>query len=414
MKTNSGSIGAFLAASFLFAVFSSAVYPVTAHAAQAASTTKGDVSQIVIGVPHWEKFPFAAMMKNAFEMALEKVNKEGGVKGRKVILAYADDQGKSKAGADAIQDLVNKQGAVMLVGGYGSSNTGYMAGMAERLDRPFLVSTAADDRITKRGWKNIYRINPPASEYARGLEDFFMKVIKPKSLAILFENSPFGNGGAIRMMSFCREHEIEIRAIVPYNREKMDFAYLRSTIAPLKGEPPDVIYMVSYLEDAIALAREVRELGIRSLLVGGAGGFTHPDFISKSGDTANLVLTVTLWYQEAKFPGTKEFFDRYVHSYDSLPDYHAAEAYSTLLVAVDALRRADSLHPEDIREALDRTDMQTPFGFVRFSSYEDFKRQNSPPTMVLQVINGKYECVWPLDIATAEFVPPEGMMPRKK
>ena len=174
-----------------------------------------------------------------------------GIKGRPVTLVYADDQGKPKAGEKAVRDLVDKHGAVMLVGGYSSSNTVYMAGTAEKWDRPFLISTAADDRITQRKWKNVYRINPPASEYTQGLEEFFLNTIKPESIAIVYENSPYGTGGALRMMWFCRENGIEIRKILPYHRERTNPAYIQRILSPLKDEPPDVIYMVSYLKDVV-------------------------------------------------------------------------------------------------------------------------------------------------------------------
>ena len=79
------------------------------------------------------------MMKNSFEMALEVINKEGGIKGRPLKLVYANDQGKRKPGEKAVTVLVAKTGAVMLVGAYQSSNTIYMARIADKLDRPFLV-----------------------------------------------------------------------------------------------------------------------------------------------------------------------------------------------------------------------------------------------------------------------------------
>ncbi len=389
--------------------------PASEAAEQASTKEAADTTPVVIGVPQYAKFSFAAMMKSAFELAREKINKEGGIKGRPIKLVYADDQGKPKAGEKAIRDLVRKQGAIMLVGGYSSSNTVYMAGMAEKLDRPFLISTAADDRITQRKWKNVYRLNPPASGYTQGLEDFFLTTIKPRSIAIVYENSPYGTGGALRMMWFCRENGIEIRKILPYHRERTDPAYIQRILSPLKDEPPDVIYMVSYLKDAIAMVREIRAMKIKSLLVGGAGGFTHPDFITKSGEDANLVLTATLWFSKLKYPGIQDYCDEYTDYCGMIPDYHAAEAYSALLVAADALRRADSLSPQGIRAALDKTDMITPFGPVRFSSFEKFERQNNLPTQVLQVIGGKLECVWPRDLASAVFVlPPEWRMSTSK
>jgi branched-chain amino acid transport system substrate-binding protein len=350
---------------------------------------------IVIGVPHSEKFPYATMMKNSFEMALEAINKKGGIKGRPLKLVYGDDQGKPKAGEKIIKDLVKKAGAILLVGAYHSSNTVYMARVANKLKTPFLVCTAADDRITQRKWHNVYRLNPPASEYAKGLEEFLLKVVKPKSMAIVYENSPYGTGGALRMMWFCRENEIDISAIEPYHKERLRPDYFKRIADRLKKEPPDVIYMVSYLNDATLLVKTIRESNSNSILCGGAGGFTHKKFINKTGDLADNLLTATLWTHQLQYPGTKKYYNQYINKYSIPPDYHGAEAYSALLVAANVLNRAESLRPENIRTALDNTDIITPFGPVRFISYGKFERQNRLPTQVLQIINGKFECVWP-------------------
>ena len=339
-------------------------------------------------------------------MALEIINKEGGIKGRPLELVYANDQGQPKPGEKAVIDLIEKRGAVMLVGGYQSSNTIHMARIANKLDRSLLVCTAADDRITQRKWKNVYRMNPPAKGYTSGLEDFLLSQIKPKSMAIVYENSPYGTSGALRMMWFCRGNDIDLSAIEPYHKERLKPDYFKRIVARLKENPPDVIHMVSYLEDGALLVKNLRDAKINSLLSGGAGGFTSQKFITKAGASANFLLTATLWTSQLQYPGTKEYYDQYVKKYGAPPDYHGAEAYSALLVAVDALRRADSYSPESIRAALDQTDMMTPFGPVKFGSYENFERQNSLPTQVLQIINGKFECVWPQELATANFALP--------
>ncbi len=372
----------------------------------AVPPTASASESLVIGVPHSEAYTYATMMKNSFEMALEMINKQGGIKGRPLKLIYANDQGKRKPGEQAIRDLVEKAGADMLVGAYQSSNTIYMARVADKLDRPLLVCTAADDRITQRKWKNVYRLNPPAQGYTTGLEDFFLNKIKPKSMAIVYENSPYGTSGAMRMMWFCRGNDIDLRAIEPYHKERLNPDYFKRIVARLKENPPDVIYMVSYLKDGALLVKNIREAKINSLLCGGAGGFTSQKFISAAGDSANHLLTATLWTDYLKYPGTREYYDQYTEKYKTSPDYHGAEAYSALLVAADALKRADSYSPASIRAALDQTDMMTPFGPVKFTSYEKFERQNSLPTQVLQVIKGKFECVWPQNLASASFAPP--------
>jgi branched-chain amino acid transport system substrate-binding protein len=364
---------------------------------------------IVIGVPlplSGKQMKDGRMMKDSFEMAGKTINQQGGINGRPLHLVYADDQGKESVGEQIVKDLVNNAKAVMLVGGHTSAPTYAMAKVADKLDVPFLVCTASADRITQKRWKNIYRLNPPVSEYTKGLEDFWIKDLKPKSMSIIYENSMFGINGATYMMGFCQENGIDIRSTVGYSTERTDLAYFRSILAMQLEDPPDLIYMVSRLDDGAALVKAIREVKIKAVLCGGAGGFTSQEFIKRAGSASDRLLTATLWSQQLPYPGAKAYYDQFLQAYSYSPDYHGAEAYSALLVVADALKRAKSLNSKNIREALNKTFMMTPFGPVKFYFYEDFERQNTVRTLVLQIINYTFEVIWPLDVATARFVSP--------
>ena len=366
----------------------------------------GAAEPVVVGIVHREDFAYAKMMKNAFEMALEEINNAGGIKGQPLQLIFSDDQGEPKTGEQAVKSLVEEKKVVMMVGGYSSSNTLQMAYAADRLDKPFLVATAADDRITRHNLENIYRLNPPASEYTKGLEEFLLDRVKPTSMSIVYENSPYGTGGARQMMDFCRANEIEIKGVHPYFKKGATPEYLQKVLSPIQEDQPDAIFMVSYLDDAVMLVRKAREMKIQSLLCGGAGGFTHASFCRKTGNASENMVTATLWSPAAKFAMAKEFYDRYVKQYSIQPDYHAAEAYSALLVSADALNRSRSLASDDIRAALNDTKIETPFGSVEFKDYGPFKRQNASATQVFQIKNGNFETIWPPVLATSTYSVP--------
>ncbi len=363
---------------------------------------------VVIGAPlplTGDLKEFGRIMKNSLELAKEAINQAGGVKGRTLELRYADNQSQVSM-AETVVNILAADGSVMMVGGYASDPTYRMAKQAQKKNLPFLICTASADKITQRDWKNIYRLNPPISEYTKGLEDFWIKNFKPKSMAIVYENSMFGTTGAMRMMEFCGERAIEIRALTPYDRTTASPTYLHSVLAPLTEEPPDVIYMIAYLEDAVTLVQQIRALKIPSLLCGGAGGFALEEFVKRAGEAADYLLTAALWSPNVRYPDAMTYNTQYTKRFGSRPSYHGAEAYSALMVAADALKRAKSYKPQAIREALDQTYMQTPFGPVKFYHYEDFKRQNSVNTLVLQIIDGKFETIWPPEVASARFTLP--------
>jgi branched-chain amino acid transport system substrate-binding protein len=163
----------------------------------------------------------------------------------------------------------------------------------------------------------------------------------------------------------------------------------------------------AYITDAAALVKQLRELNIKSLLCGGAGGFTLEEFIIRAVGAANYLLTASLWSEHIRYPCAGEYYAQHAERHFRSPDYHGAEAYSALLVAAEALKCSKSFSPQDIRDALNLIYMMTPFGPVKFYSYEDFERQNSVNTLVLNIITGKFETIWPLDAASTSFVLPQ-------
>lgn len=365
---------------------------------------------IIVGVVHSASYPPAESMKRSFEMAIETKNASGGVKGRPLKLVYADDGLKPSGSVgyqhgnedQAVQSL-RDGGAVMLIGGYSSANTIHTAYAAEKADIPFLVTTAADNQITQRKLRNLYRLNPPAGEYAGGLEELLNKEIKPKSMAIVYEASRYGTDTAARMLAFCRENDIKVSKLIPYQKDRVNAAYFKKRLQRIQKNSPDVVYMVSYLDDAVLLVKTLRELNIGSWLIGAGGGFTDSRFIGMLGESAEGVVTAGLWSSKLPYPGAQDYHDRYVELHSEAPDYHGAEAYAAVFVAADVLERAQTLNPQGIREALDATDLESAFGHVRFDTYDKFERQNRTPTVVFQVAGSKLELVWPESIATADL-----------
>ena len=75
-------------------------------------------------------------------------------------------------------------------------------------------------------------------------------------------------------------------------------------------------------------------------------------------------------------------------------------------VVADALKRAKSLTPKDVRDALTATNMKTVFGPVKFISYGKKTQQNKLDTYMVQWQKGELEAVWPKNVSTKPYVYP--------
>jgi len=189
-----------------------------------------------------------------------------------------------------------------------------------------------------------------------------------------------------------------------YEKGAVDF---KPILSKVKAAAPDVIYMVSYVMDASLLMKQIKELRIDAkLFSGGAAGFAIPEFVVSAKDAAEYVVTATLWSPQVTYPGAKEFAEKYKKLFKDYPSYHGAEAYSALYVIKDVLERAKAWTADDIRVAMEATNMMTAFGPIKFEDKEGYTNQNFMDTLVMQVIKANHETIWPQQYASAKYIYP--------
>jgi branched-chain amino acid transport system substrate-binding protein len=294
---------------------------------------------------------------------------------------------------------------IALTGGYSSAVTLAVASVADRRQIPFLVTTGSADMITEIDWKYVFRLNQPLSEYSKALIEFLLEVLKPKSVAILYENGVFGRSGAVEFSEQASEAGWKIVLDEAYEPGTVDF---KALLGKAKAAKPDVVYMISYVNEAALLMKQARELNFTPKVFAGAGaGFTLPEFLELAGSAAENVLSASLWTPHVQYPGAKEYYNGYLKRFGAETEYHGAEAYASIYVLADALKRSKELTPQGIREALEKTNMMTAFGPVRFTSYGNMKQQNALPMYLVQWQKGLLETVWPAIIETKPFVSPQ-------
>ncbi|MBE0602382.1 MAG: ABC transporter substrate-binding protein [Deltaproteobacteria bacterium] len=351
---------------------------------------------------------FGEIEKRSFEMAAEEINGKGGVNGKEIELIFEDDTGKPDVGRSAVEKLISRDKVPVITGGYSSSVTAAAAPVAQQFKVPFVICTGSADDVTEKGYDYVFRVNPPASEYPNAVKSFLGEVAKDvKSVALLYENSAFGQSSSKSFEKLAEGQGLKIVVKEGYQAGAIDFTPI---LTKVKAANPDMIYMVSYVMDASLLMRQSKELGINpKMFVGGGAGFTLPEFAKSAGSASDFVYSATLWVDTLPFPGAKQYADNFRKKYGSETEYHGAEAYATMYVVADALKRAKSSSvptPQAVRDALVTTDMKTAFGPVKFISYGKKTQQNKLDTYMVQWQKGELEAVWPKNVATKPFVYP--------
>jgi branched-chain amino acid transport system substrate-binding protein len=343
--------------------------------------------------------PIGEYMSNGYKLALEDLQK----KGIKVELVVEDDTGKPQVSMSAMEKLVTRDRVVGVVGPYSSACANAVSKLAEKYKVPLLVPVASKEDITRQNQKFVFRLSATTEDYASILISMAQKLGKPKTMAILNENTDFGTSGAKSAKAYAAQVGIQVVVEEAYASGSPDY---RSTLAKIKGLKPDLVFMVSYVADGILLMRQAREVGLQPQAFLGAGaGFASSEFAREQTISSN-VFSSTQWTTDVSWPGAKDFGKRYKAKFgkEEVP-YHAANAYASMMVMAETAAKAGG-DREKLRAALREGKWTGIMGDVQFVDFNGYTNQNKHQMLVEQIQNGKHETVWPPDYASKKPVYP--------
>ena len=342
--------------------------------------------------------PIGENITNGIKLAQDDLKK----KGITVDLIWEDDTGKPQISMSAMEKLATRDNVAGVVGPYTSACANAVAKIAERYKVPLLIPAAAKEDITRQGYKWVYRMNAPADVYASVIIDAVLALGKPKTIAFIYENTDFGTSTTKSAKAYAAQKGITMVADEPYSKGSPDY---RSTLTKIKGKNPDLVFMVSYVADAILLMRQAREIGLQpQAFLGGGAGFTTDQF-AKEKEISNNVLSSTQWTDDVNWPGAREFGKRYKAKFGREPTYHAACAYESMVIMAETATRGSG-DREKLRAALKGGNWNGIMGEVKFADYAGFTNQNNHQMLVEQVQYGRYETVYPGKFATKKAIFP--------
>ena len=355
---------------------------------------------------------FGQAHKNGYTVALDELNAKGGVLGKKIELVYYDDQSKPDQAVQGVTKLVDQDHVPIILGAYSSENTRAIVPVVTQKQVPLIIPTAVADNVIQTGSPWVFRICAGSGSFARATLDFLKNNGDPKTMAIVYENTNFGQSNDKSMREEATAAGVKIVDEEAYQASSPDY---KALLQRVKAKNPEVIYFASYLLDATTLMRQAAELNLNPKYYTSAGtGFAAAEFPTKdkgAGAYADYTFSVSQWLPTAKGKGSQEFDDAFTKLTGAHPAYHAMEAYAALEVAVAAIQKAGNAQPAAIRDALKSVDLpDTPFGPIKFDEHG----QNAHPLLITQILDGQYKVVWPKEAAEAEPVIPAPAWNKRK
>ncbi len=351
---------------------------------------------------------FGRQHQAGFKLALEDIERQNGINGKSLELLLEDDRSSQATALAATEGLLKKE-VSLIMGAYSSSITNPLASYLTRQSFPLLVFTSSADGITKPGSDWVFRLNQTSKAYAEVLFDVFDQLRTQghdlESIVVIHGNGSFETAVADAVKDFALERNYELISSENYDRGITDF---RPVLTRFKAEAPDILLMVSYAEDSVALIRQAKEVDLNpKLYAGAAAGFALPNFISGAGDAAEWVISATAWTPDMAHEEAQVLFERLSEELSGPPSYHAVQAYIGVMTAADVLRRAKTLDAEGVRQALLETQLpDTVYGSISFTNEAGFYQQNPLKMMAVQVRSGEFISIYPPLFAKADIAFP--------
>src|SRR6266576_2455766 len=179
-------------------------------------------------------------------MPLAKGGGLPGLKGAKIQLIFADNQGTPAAGQNQALRLISEEKVAALIGAYQSGITVTTSAIAERHGIPFLTPESVASNLTERGFKWFFRATPVAGDFARAYSDFLkeQKAVGQKTgtIAVVHENTEYGNSVASVIKEQFAKDGHNITQMIPYSANTTD---VQPQVLQLKEKNPDVLIFIS-------------------------------------------------------------------------------------------------------------------------------------------------------------------------
>lgn len=342
------------------------------------------------------------------KLAVEEISTAGGIKslgGRELELVVADSGGDPKQGMTQAERLITKDGVVAIMGAYNSAVTYPSTQVAERYKTLYIVPSSYKPDITKRGFKYTFRLCLTSELAAYKQISFIDRMGRltgesVRTLGLLYENSDWGISTAEYWQDAAKEYGLEIVLNEPYPSNS---ATLDPVVKKIKHADPDALLFVSYVSDAILLAKGIQQQKIDAkVFMGTGGGHADPKFIENVGDASNYYFDLVETSPDIDLPIARRTNDTYRQKHDVDMSDDCIKCYTATYLLAKALEIAGSDDSQDLLRVMTNIKMIpgqegiiTPYGI----EFDENGQNMHARALMVQTLDGKRKVVYPAELA---------------
>ena len=314
-------------------------------------------------------------LENGVRLAIDEANAQKIKIGDKVAnfsLLSEDDQADPRIGVQAAQKLVD-QNVSVVVGHFNSGTTIPASQIYEQAGIPMIDPAATNPTITGRGFANTFMVISTDGQNAGNAGAYAVDVTKAKRIAIIDDRTAFGQGEADEFEKAVKAHGGNIVTREYTDNHAVDFS---TQLTKIKATNADLIFFGGLDNQAAAIAKKMKQLGMTAQLLGG-GGVEDPEFVKLAGDAADGAMAWEYGRPLAQLPGGKDFSDKFRKKYGVDILSYAPFGYDATWAAIRAMQAAKSSTPSVYRPTLKTISFEGVTGPISFDNTGALKNAQS-------------------------------------
>ena len=323
--------------------------------------------------------------KNGADLAVEIINKNGGVNGAMIKLDTQDDASDKAQSAQVAQKLIQSGQVVALLGPTLSNSAVAVHPLAESLKTPIVA-------VSTTGIHIVPDCNYPKPDPCRyvfrdslgeetaipdNIKAYAAKAHPKTGVLLVAKDDKFSSDGGDVVKKSVAASNITLLDSIEFSKNDADLA---TPVTKAVQKNPDVIFITSLGGIPARIMIEARKQGFKGQFLGG-NGFNTAVVSKQAGNSGKGAQSASAWYINNDFKSNAEFVKAFRAKYSSEPDQFAAQGYAGVLILADAAKRANltftnvAKDRDSIRDALEKVNnIDTPLGPFSFTKDHDVKQ----------------------------------------
>ena len=324
---------------------------------------------------------------NTIKMFFEDINTNGGILGKTLELIAYDTRGDGTEAVNAVKRLTGQDKVVAILGPNASGQAIPISSVLEEMKVPDIATVATNPKVTVIDGKlkpfnfRVCFIDPYQGAVAAG---FAKDILGAQRAAILYDVADDYSQGLTQFFE-----EVYLKkggTIVAKEGFKTGDVDFRPQLTKIKSQNPDIIFMPYFFKEVALSAKQARELGITTMLMGG-DGWPSEQLLSMAKEAVEGSYFVN--HLDFDDPDVAEFKKKYQEKYSIPVELNGFLAYDACQLLKDAITRAQSFESIAIRDALETAQIKGITGKINMG--KETHNPENKEAAVIKIVQGAYK-----------------------